>query len=145
MNEQDLNIYKLIKTDYSDLVFVPLHSVFEVEESDYENIYKERYFCCKVNDPLSSIIEINEDQYSDIVDRSEDELTKYLYKVVMIYWKIYGPKEDIVSKNGIIQEESCKTYNRNQLLYAEQFMPGITNAVKNLEFKCRFYDQNTQS
>lgn len=57
---------------------------------------------------------INEDAITEIDYKNRFKLNKYLYKVVVISWKISGARNDVV-KNGITEKSGVMEQNRSEI------------------------------
>lgn len=57
---------------------------------------------------------INENTIVEIDYKNKSKLNKYLYKVVIVSWKISGPKIDVI-KNGIVDKAGVVDQNRAEI------------------------------
>jgi hypothetical protein len=104
------------KTDYSfsnPKTIVPIPT-----ESNYETGFMERYFCQKVNDNNGFVFEISFDVYKEL------EINPY-WKVVIMRWRIRGPKESVYNEFGTLIDMGVKQSNKNSISI-------ISSSLKNI-------------
>lgn len=69
-----------------------------VSDEDYDVGYIYRYFCKKVNDENSNILEIDKDQY-DMLVSYDKSINGPLYKAIRVIWKVSGIKDVVNEEN----------------------------------------------
>ncbi len=95
-----------------------------IEEVQLTNNSFYRFFCQRRNNPLLTIVEIDELQYDNIEEGYNNNFPSLtLYNKIKINWMVRGDVSYVES------------YNRNQIKNAELDFKGITQKLKNpLEF-----------
>jgi len=104
------------KTDYSfsnPKTIVPIPT-----ESNYETGFMERYFCQKVNDNNGFVFEISFDVYKEL------EINPY-WKVVIMRWRIRGPKESVYNEFGTLIDMGVKQSNKNSISITSSSLKNI--------------------
>ena len=104
------------KTDYSfsnPKTIVPIPT-----ESNYETGFMERYFCQKVNDSNGFVFEISFDVYKEL------EINPY-WKVVIMRWRIRGPKESVYNEFGTLIDMGVKQSNKNSISITSSSLKNI--------------------
>lgn len=126
----DYNIYfyLLNKKDFNKFT-APILYIPEPTDDDYKKTFITRYFISR-NDSTYPIIEINEKQYTSIATPFSG-LDENLYKGITLDWKIYGPKNDIIS-NGLIIQYGIADTNQRTLNIKMKDMPNIRLALPDL-------------
>jgi hypothetical protein len=111
------------KTDYSfsnPKTIVPIPT-----ESNYETGFMERYFCQKVNDSNGFVFEISFDVYKEL------EINPY-WKVVIMRWRIRGPKEIVYNEFGTLLDMGVKQSNKNSIAITAQHLKNIGLYLPNI-------------
>ena len=111
------------KTDYSfsnPKTIVPIPT-----ESNYETGFMERYFCQKVNDSNGFVFEISFDVYKEL------EINPY-WKVVIMRWRIRGPKEIVYNEFGTLLDMGVKQSNKNSIAITTQHLKNIGLYLPNI-------------
>jgi hypothetical protein len=111
------------KTDYSfsnPKTIVPIPT-----ESNYETGFMERYFCQKVNDSNGFVFEISFDVYKEL------EINPY-WKVVIMRWRIRGPKEIVYNEFGTLLDMGVIQSNKNSIAITTQHLKNIGLYLPNI-------------
>ena len=111
------------KTDYSfanPKTIVPIPT-----ESNYETGFMERYFCQKINDSNGFVFEISFDVYKEL------EINPY-WKVVIMRWRIRGPKEIVYNEFGTLLDMGVKQSNKNSIAITSSTLKNISLYLPNV-------------
>lgn len=82
-------------TDFKTFNYVLPKSYFpQLTANDYAIGYFTRYFVQKKNNPITTIMEIDVDQYSNINNINQVGINGNIYNKCMLNWRIAGPKID---------------------------------------------------
>tara|TARA_A200000113_G_C8578403_1_gene261779 strand:+ start:110 stop:529 length:420 start_codon:yes stop_codon:yes gene_type:complete len=102
----------------------PVDIKVNIDDSDYETEYIQRYFCKKTNESKGNIFEITVAQYEELY-------TNPFYEVVKAQWKISGPLRSVY-ENGIKVKEGVIDYNEISFKKLRKKIPGIGSKIRNL-------------
>jgi hypothetical protein len=87
-------------------------------ESNYETGFMERYFCQKINDSNGFVFEISFDVYKELEENP-------YWKVVIMRWRIRGPKESVYNEFGTLIDMGVKQSNKNSISITSSSLKNI--------------------
>lgn len=91
----------------------------KITKADVDNNFITRYFCRRVNDPKSDIVEVSEQDFNKLKNSS-------LYLTISIPWRISGRLDDIFFPNSNMRQYTgVITANTLITEEADKEMPGI--------------------
>jgi hypothetical protein len=94
-------------------------------EIDYRRGHITRYFVQKTNDKASPIYEVN---YTEFMRLN----TKPLFTIVLLKWRISGPKETQYDLVGNIMDKGVKESNRIAIFLVADKIPNLKLYLPNL-------------
>jgi hypothetical protein len=99
--------------------------VINPNDSDYTRGFISRYFAQKVTDVNSPIFEVNEKVFSRLQNNQ-------MYVVVVLKWRITGPKETQYREDGQLLDVSVSESNRRAILLNYDKIPKLKLYLPNL-------------
>jgi len=109
--------FQITRREYTNTL-LPVYHYPEPTPEQYDRQSLTRYFVQKINEPETSITEIDEQQYNDWNIDNKVGIDGNLYRRIKFDWTISGP--DIIKNN------------RRVLAYHETLMPGIKLYLSNI-------------
>ena len=107
-----------------------ISSNFSVNNTDYNNGYKARYFIKYNASTQLKIEELSQSSYNNLVSNPSEYHT-IMYTLVKLLWRVRGPLEDQY-KNNILIRPGVYSSNKRSVSEAEKTCPRISLYLSNL-------------
>lgn len=109
----------------------PYYVVVLPTEEDFTRGYMIRYFIRKRNDISAPIFELDKEQIEKY-DSKDEGINPFLYKAITMKWKVSGPKNDILGKDGKLIESGVEDTNMRTIASNSRTIAKLDKLMYNL-------------